>query len=137
MTTYQQAQDIMFGIFKSAWDTTGLNAYYQEVREAIPQNENSWASVFLGGIDSRQSALSNHVGSRKFTRESTMLVQIFVHHGKGLQTVNNLVKILTDAFEGISTPGVFVRNTEVSSSKRDGSFIQTNLTINFSYDEIK
>jgi len=137
MTSYQQAQDIMFGIFKTAWDSTGLNAYYQEVREPIPQNENSWASVFLGGIDSRQSALSNDLGNRKFTRFSTLIIQIFVHHGKGLQTVNNLVKLITDAFEGISATGVFVRNTEVSSSKRDGSFIQTNLTINFSYDEIK
>lgn len=137
MTTYQEAQDVMFGIFKAAWDTTGYEAYYQEVREQRTTTQSPWASVFIGGVDSRQSTLSNYIVNRTFTRNSTLIIQIFAHSGKGLQTVNNLCKLITDAFEGVSTAGVFVRNTEVSSSKRDGSFVQTNITINFTYDEIK
>lgn len=137
MTTYQEAQDEMFGLFKAAWDTTGLEAHYQEVREQKTITQNSWACVFLGSVDSRQSALSSDEGNRKFTRECNLLIQLFTHHGKGLQTINTLCKLVTDAFEGVPTQKVFVRNTQVSSSRRDGSFVQTNITINFTYDEIK
>ena len=137
MTTFQEAQDIMFGRFKSVWDPTTYEAFYQQVREQKPDNQSPWAYVTLGSVDSRQSSLSGASGSRVFTRNSYMTIQLFVHSGKGLQLVNTLCKLLTDAFEGYSSGGVWIRNTEVSSSMRDGSFVQTNITINFTYDEVK
>jgi len=136
--TYQQARDEIFDLFKAAWDTTGYPAHYEEVKKQRSQNEEPWSVVTLNHASGFQATLSGADGSRTFARLGFLTVQIFTPNGKGLQDAYDLAKVVSDAFEGISTPGgVWFRNVRLNEVGRDGEFFQLNVIVEFRYDEVK
>lgn len=136
--TYTEAYDQILDLFKTAWDTTGFKAFYEDLRDQRDASESPYVTVFSGGVVSSQSTLYGSVGNRRFKRDSFITILLFTPSGKGLQQRNNLVKVITDAFEGVSIAnGVWVRNIRIDGPVRDGKFSQTNITVEFTYDEIK
>lgn len=136
--TYREAKDEILAIFKAAWDPTGWPVHYQDVRKQRSSDENPWAVVTLNHSAGFQDTLSGVIGSRTFTRLGFLTTQIFVPVGKGLQEAYDLAKIVSDAFEGASTPGgVWFRDVRLNEVGRDGEFFQLNVVADFRYDEIK
>lgn len=136
--TYAEARDEIFAVFKTAWDTTGYPAHYQDVRKRRSRDEEPWAVVTLNHSSGFQATLSGASGSRTFARLGFVTVQIFTPSGKGLQESYDLCKVVSDAFEGVSTPGgVWFRNVRLNEVGRDGEFHQLNVIAEFRYDEIK
>lgn len=136
--THQQARDEMFDVFKAAWDTTGYPVHFEDVRKQRSKDEEPWAVVTLQHASGFQSTLSGAEGTRTFARLGFITVQIFTPNGKGLQEAYDLAKVVSDAFEGISTPGgVWFRNVRLNEVGRDGEFFQLNVVIEFRYDEVK
>lgn len=138
--TYQQAKDEMFDVFKAAWDTTKYadRVHYEDVYKPRGKNDDPWATVTLQHASGYQSTLSGAIGSRTFTRTGFITVQVFTPTGKGLQEAYELARVVSDAFEGTSTPGgVWFRNVRLNEVGRDGEFFQLNVVIEFRYDEIK
>lgn len=136
--THQQARDEMFDVLKAAWDTTTYDIFWEDVRKQRGKNEKPWATVTLQHASGFQSTLSGAVGSRTFTRLGFITVQIFTPNGKGLQDAYDLAKVVSDAFEGTSTPGgVWFRNVRLNEVGRDGEFFQLNVIVEFRYDEVK
>lgn len=136
--TYQQARDEIFALFKTAWDTTGYSVHYQDVRRQRDTDNEPWAVVTLQHSSGFQATLSGVSGSRTFARLGFITVQIFTPSGKGLQESYDLCKVVSDAFEGATTPGgVWFRNVRLNEVGRDGEFYQLNVIAEFRYDEIK
>jgi hypothetical protein len=136
--TYQQARDEIFEVFKQAWDTTGYEVHYEDVRKQRSKDEEPWAVVTLKHAAGFQSTLSGSVGNKTFTRLGFVTIQIFTPNGKGLQEAYDLAKVVSDAFEGVSTSGgVWFRNVRLNEIGRDGEFFQLNVVVEFRYDEIK
>lgn len=136
--TYQQARDEMFSVFKTAWDATGYPVHYEDVYKPRSKDEKPWATVTLKHASGFQSTLSGVTGSKTFTRLGFITTQIFVPTGKGLQEAYDLAKVISDAFEGTSTPGgVWFSNVTLNEVGREGEFFQLNVVIEFRYDEIK
>lgn len=136
--TFEQATDEMLDIFKTAWDTTGYEAFYEDVKKQRNTNDDPWATVTLRHAAGFQATLSGATGSKTFRRLGLITFQIFTPIGKGLQDSYALAKVLTDAYEGSSTPGgVWFRDVRMNEIGRDGKFFQTNVLVDFQYDEIK
>lgn len=136
--TYQQAKDEMFAIFKTAWDTTGYPVHYQDVKTERADTEEPWSAIFIQHTAGAQTTLSGAVGTRTFSRVGILTVQIFTPVGNGLQDSYDLAKVVSDAFEGTSSPGgVWFRNVRLNEVGRDGEFFQLNVIVEFNYDEIK
>jgi len=136
--TYQEARDEIFALFKTAWDTTGYPAHYQDVRKQRAKDDDPWAVVTLQHSAGFQATLSGAQGARTFARLGFVTVQIFTPNGKGLQEAYDLSKVVSDAFEGASTPGgVWFRNVRLNEVGRDGKFHQINVVAEFRYDEVK
>jgi hypothetical protein len=136
--TYKVARREILARFKAAWDTTTFQAFYDDVKKQRSKDEDPWAVITYRHAGGRQTTLSGAVGTRTFTRTGTLTVQIFTPSGKGLQEAYELAKVVSDAFEGTSTPGgAWFRNVRLNEVGRDGEFFQLNVIVEFLYDEVK
>lgn len=136
--TPSQARDEIFAVLKAAWDPTGYIMHWQDVRAQRDTDQDPFAAAFIQHADGFQSTLVGSVGSREFTRLGFVTVQIFTPAGQGLQETYELAKVVSDAFEGISTPGgVWFRNVRLNEVGQDGEFYQLNVIANFRYTETR
>lgn len=136
--TYGEAVDEITTIFKTAWDTTGHKAFYESVKLSRNSNSDPWAVVTLRHAAGFQATLANNEGARTYRRQGDLTIQIFIKIGKGLQEFYNLAKVVSDAYEGSTSPGgVWFRNIRINEVGRDGEFHHNNVKLDFEYDEIK
>ena len=135
--THKEAVDDITLIFKTVWDTTGHEVFYESVRNQREDDNSSWASFSIRHASSTQRTLGGQ-GNRIFTRTGFVIVSIFFQVGKGLSEGYALAKVVTDVYEGICSPnGVQFRDIRLQEIGRDGQFFQINVLIDFEYDEIK
>lgn len=135
--TFEVAMDEILGVFKTAWDTTGFVALYENIAEAIPTTQVSWARATLRNSTGRQATLSGANAAQRYRREGFLTVQIFIPIGEGLPQAYSLSKVVTDAFQGTTTASeVWFRNIRVNEIGPDGEWFQTNVIIDFTYDEV-
>ncbi len=142
-STRKAAITEILGLFRTAWLGAGQSdnrVKYDNVgKTTVPPTGNTpWARVRLRHTTSGQASLSGQSGTRIFTRNGILTVQIFVPPGKGLAEATDLPKIIQDSYEGVETSnGVWFRDVVVNEIGSDGDFYQTNVVALFEYDEIK
>lgn len=134
--TYKQAVDEILSILKAAWDPTGHKMFYENTRDQRETDMSPWATVIVRHAAGQQDTLGG-VGNRQFLRSGIVLVTINIPSTSGLSEAYNLAKVVTDAFEGSSSSGVWFRNVRINELGREGSFFQTNVVIEFEYYETK
>lgn len=134
--TYEEAYDAMLALMKTAWDPTGHQLFYENVEQKRDDDESPYARIDVTHAGGFQATLGG-TGARSFRRTGVVTVRIYSQAGKGLQGSLQLAKVAADAYEGQSTGGIWFRNIRVNEIGRDGSFYQTNVVVEFEYDEIK
>ena len=135
--TYEQANDDMLTLLKTAWDPTGYTMHWEGVRDQRDTDMSPWATVVVRHATGQQDTLGG-VGSRQFLRLGTMVVTINTPSSSGLSEGYNLAKVVADAYEGISSPnGVWFRNVRINELGREGTFFQINVVVDFEYYETK
>lgn len=136
--TYTQARDEILTLLKAAWDPTTYPMIYDDLKGSVPTTSTPWARATLKHFTGNQSTLANDVGNRRFSRSGNLTVQIFTESGKGLSLSDTLAKIVTDAFEGQTSPsGIWFRNVRYNEAVADGNWYQVNVIVDFEYDELK
>ncbi len=137
--TFDQANNEILALFKTAWDTTGFIALYENLEGAKPITQVAHAKVTVRYGKGGQVSLANGAGNKRFERNGILTVQIFIPNGQGLSQGYTLGKTVTDAFEGKSTsPGnVWFRNVHLKPIGPDGEWYQLNAIVEFLYDEVK
>ena len=140
--TYQQATNEILTALKDAWDADGDSSsypirYWDTADAASPATP--WARATVRLQDGAQATLSSDTGARRFRRFGLVTVQIFTEWGKNTTLKYTLTKIVSEAFEGVTTsPGrVIFRNVRVNEVGQDGQWFQTNVLADFEYDEIR
>jgi hypothetical protein len=132
-----EAVDEILDILNTAWITTGFKIFYENTRDERDTDDSPWAVAILRHVSGDQSTLGGD-GNRNFTNQGILIVQIYTPTAKGLQESYRLASVVKDAFDGVSSPsGVWFRNARINEAGKDGQFTQTNVLINFRYDEIK
>ena len=135
--TFAQANDDILALLKAAWDPTGHEMFYEDIREQRETDQTPWAQVVVRHAAGQQDTLGG-IGNRSFLRLGVVIVTINTPSGSGLSTAYALAKVVADAYEGVSSPnGVWFRNVRINELGRDGTFFQTNVLIDFEYTEIK
>lgn len=135
--TYAQANDEILILLKSAWDPTTHQLFYSNVRDEKEIDQSPWASVVVRHAAGQQDSLGGR-GNRLFLRLGIMIVTINTPSASGLSDAYALAKVVSDAYEGVSSPnGVWFRNVRINELGRDGSFFQTNVIVDFEYTETK
>lgn len=135
--TFEAAWGEMLTLFKAEWDATTHPVFYESVEKDKIDATNPYIIPILRHADGRQATLGG-TGVRRFVRNGLLLFRLFTPVGNGLQESYQLAKVVVDAFEGKSSPGgVWFRNTRINEIGRDGSHYETQIMVEFEYDEIK
>jgi len=132
--TYTAARDEILTLFKTAWDAQGTvpPVLYWD-RATQPPTSGDWARITLRHTSGGNAAISN----RFFVREGLVTVQLFTNFGEGLSSADLMSKVVSDAFQGQQTAGgVWFRNVRVNEIGQDGEWFQTNVLIDFEYNEV-
>lgn len=136
--TFEQANDEILALFKTAWDTTDYKVSYTNVTPSFPDDPEPWARPKMKHHAGGQGSITGGLGSRRYERLGLLTVQIFVPKGEGLSEAYSLGKVIADAYEGQSTAGgAWFRNIRPSEAGDEGDFEQLNMLIDFTYDEVK
>ena len=140
--TFDEANDAILDLFKTAWDTTGHPVTYENVKptKPFPPTTNiPWARVMVRHTGGRQGSLTGGLSITRWNRNGLFTAQIFTPNGDGLSLGYSLCKIVTDAFEGVATVStrVWCRNVRINEIGPDGEWFQFNVIAEFTYDEVK
>lgn len=138
--TFAEARDEMLAQVYDAWIAANPTypMLFDDRMGSKPPSETPWARTTVRHNRGDQETLANAIGTRLFSRDGLITVQIFTPIGAGLQLSDTLAKVIADALEGQATPsGVWFRNVRLREVGPDGSFYQTNVIGEFVYDEAK
>lgn len=135
---HEQAVDEILDMFRVAWQTTGHQAFYEQVREDRNSAITPWAEVFIRHSGGFQGSIGEK-GHRKFVRIGFIRVTIQTPAVFGLSSRYQLAKVVADAYEGKSSAsgGVWFRNVRINEGERDGMFYGLNVIVDFQYHETK
>lgn len=149
--TVEQAVDAILTRFNDTWEgdaeSTGIPVAWPDAKFQVPTGQDAdddplpWARVAInhnpgaGG----QATLSGDTGQRRYRRFGVVTVQIFTPFGGGQLKAHRLVRVAMSAFEGVdlAPSGVIFRNARFTEVGQDGAWLQTNVTADFEYDEVR
>jgi len=135
--TFTQAVDDINSMMKVAWDTTGYDLHWDNVRDQRNTSDDPWAVFIIRHATGRQDNLGG-IGNRNFVRTGTAIASIFTPTGNGLSESYALAKVVADAYEGmVSDNGVWFRNVRMQEVGRESQFYHNNMLIEFEYNETK
>jgi len=137
MTSKNEAKEAMYLQFQTAWNTTGFPSTFEN-DEFTPPDNSPWARLSVRHTASTQDTLGK-VGNRKFARLGSTFIQIYTEPNTGTKQSDALVKLIKDAFEGVSLAGTTVRFNDVIDRETgsDGKWYQVVVEAMFEYDETK
>ena len=144
-----QARDEIFGLLRREWEAESFkhtpDRKVPEVRwpgvekKELPSTDAVWIRVSLQHTSSGPGALGKFAGKRLFTRTGLLVVQVFtpLSADPGGDMNCRLSRVVQAAFEGDATEGgVWFRNATIREIGASDSWLQTNVTVSFTYDEL-
>lgn len=138
--TREQARDQISQTLVTVWpvDTDTGALFFDDLPGATPAADKVWARLTIRHNEGGQATLTDQSAKKRYRRTGVVTVQLFTPNGGGLSKADKYVKIILDAFEGkTSSGGVWFRNGRAREVGADGEFFQTNVLIDFEYDELK
>jgi hypothetical protein len=134
--TFAEAQNEVLDLFKAAWDTTTLEAFYEDLPADRLETNESFVHVMFRISGGDLAAFGN--GTRIYERGGSLVCDLYTPVGKPLSDMLGLAKVIADAFEGKHTPGgVWFRSIDIQNYGKDGLFYITNMTVRFKFHEVK
>lgn len=140
ISTLVEARDKVMLHFTTAWNAQTPPIpllIYDDRHRDLPDNA-PYARITMRHNVMDQRTLGN-IGNRRFRRFGIITVQIFTLSNQGLATADVFAKVALDAFEGSNTAPdeIHFRNARINEVGEDGPWFQTNVLVDFDYDEIK
>lgn len=132
-----EARDVIFGIFKTIWDTTGFEAIYPDKTGYLPTGEMPWARATIQHATGKQSSLSGSSGTKRFTETGIVTIQVFTPVGDGSTASYQLATLVRDAYRDALGPIVWFRDVQIHEVGISGASFQNNVLATFSYDEVR
>lgn len=141
MTTIAEARQAVYDRFEALWIFSGSARtpfVFANEPSKLDSGSVSWARVSVretgGGLDALGAP-----GARKYRRAASTFVQIYTEAGSGgEQAASDLSHEARTIFEGESFSGLDFNDGQVREiANDDGRWKQTNVEIEFFYDEVK
>lgn len=138
MTTRTQARDELLGLVSTAMTGEDQVTIIWDNKDGDkPGAQNSWMRVTLRHREGAQSSLGAEDRRRRFRNDGMLIVQVFCPTGPGLSESDRLSMKLLEQFRSRRTAsGVLLRKAKASEIGPDGGWHQTNVSVEFEYDEI-
>lgn len=147
--TEPQAIDEMMGILNTAWladaNTLALPLLWEDVHSKPPSGSDAngqalpWGKGFIRHAAGGTVSLTGETGKRRYRRTGTIVVQIFSPAEEGRARNRLIAPVARDAYEAAQTTvlGIEYRNAHIEDLGEDGTWYQSNVLVDFEYDEVK
>ena len=154
MTAYciEEATDGLFSTFKQTWDDPELGwrsipglteephvryTNLGEENEKDVSTDKPW--LWISVMHSEPENVTFGMGRPVYEARGVVFIQVFTPLGKGLTLDRRIVKVVKRAYQGRRGPGEFCgiifRGVRPRELGNEGRWHQTNVTVNFEYDE--
>jgi Bacteriophage related domain of unknown function len=134
--SYTDARDQIFAIINAAWADNGPVQWPDMVNPDIPP-AGSWIRVTLRHQTGEQVSLSDASAKKRWSRVGTVWIQVFTLPGDGGELNYQLSHTMATAFEGVATSGgIWFRNVRLNEIGPSNGYTQSNVLVEFEYDEI-
>lgn len=137
MTTLQAANEAMAQLFVDTWTPTGYPFTLENESFNVP-DAGPWARL-TSRVTARTQETLGRAGNRRFQTLGSLFVQIFDDVDRGTRRSKQLAQTVIEGFEGVSLTGTTVRFYDVIPREigPEGRWFQTNVEINFEFDETR
>lgn len=123
-----------FGNLVIMWDDSANDPPIPDPQVVTPL---PWARVNVKHTTGRQTAIGKSGVKGRYTRGGFLIIQLFTPGNKGLVSSDAIITMILAAFEGKTTSGGLVfRNGRFQEVGQDGPWHQTNIFVDFEYDDI-
>lgn len=144
ITKMSDADREMAELFRQAWEVTnGYKCDWPNHKSPDHQEDEIWARWALDYLTGFQTTMAS-TGSRKFTKEGLIYINVFTPLGEGLVNARDASQIAIDAYEGKRTPSdVWFREVRIDSeghgrgSGKDKSWWTTTVVARFTYEYLR
>jgi len=133
----QDAVREMLSIFKAVWDDQGYTAIYTDVAGSKPTVQEPWARATVKHALGAQASLSDTNGQKIYTEAGTIFIQVFAPQGAGQVSSRSLAHLIQVAYCQNGGGLVWYRNQRLKEIGSDGAFDNTNVLIDFTYDDLR
>jgi hypothetical protein len=145
-TDLNNAYDEILGAFRTAWEAnagafnggTPPEVRYDGVGDSgPPASADPWARIQIRHVAGEQATLQGSGNKRRFRRAGIITVQVFYPLKRAaLSNSRSLAEVARGAYEGKATAShIWFRNVRIQEIGPDGSWYQTNVLVDFEYDE--
>jgi hypothetical protein len=145
MTTYIDAINDMWHIFKTAWDskTTAVVGYvpvvfYPGMIESKPDASKFWVRISQRTIMEGQTTLTDSENKKTYTSEGLIFIQLFCPktNSSNFQLGRRLAEIARNAYRGnVSHENIIFRNGRIQEFPNEESYFYFRIVIEYEYDE--
>jgi hypothetical protein len=136
-----EARDALYTPFLQAWAASAYSTVPVHYPDAIEEGNDaseSYVRVHITHTNERQKTLGE-TGQRRYRLYGLINFQVFTPLNTGQIDADLMTTIIKNAYRGKntgSTDAITFRGTRVTEVGRDGGRLQTNVTVDFDYDEI-
>lgn len=135
MTELSAARETLYEAFKDAW--VAQSAPYFFDNEVATPDAAGWLRLVVRHRSGEQETLGP-IGSRKFERVGSVIVQVFTPLDEGTSVSDTLVDLVREVFEGKTLSGIrFAGVTTREIGPTVDKWYQVNVDAPFNYDETK
>lgn len=136
MVTEVDARRAIYDRMDANWDTT-LAVFHKEGQGRFdPPVRANWVRLSVRHNDSEQESLGPP-GSRKYRRIGQIVLQLFAPVDDGLEPLDTMVRQGRTIFEGVRFSEIRTFDAVATEIGSDGDYFQTNLDVDFDYEEQK
>ncbi len=137
MTTPSEARQAILQRFKTEWETLGdPSEFVFDSQSFTPGEKLPFVFLLVRNQISQQISLGSK-NNRRFRRSGVIIAQVFTESGSGNKLSDTLSRNIVNIFEGVRFNGVCCEAASLREGVPDGVWYQSNVEIDFTYDEIK
>lgn len=134
MATINDVRKILYNALINSW-TENIPIYTDNQRFSVP--DTAWVRISVRNRVSNQETLGP-VNLRKFLRQGSVFVQIFVPINEGLAEGDRLARIVRNIFEGTrQSSALWINSSDIREIGPDGDHYQILVESFFTYEETK
>jgi len=135
MADLKDSRKLIYDKFIADWNDETIYDFDNEEFD-MPEASISWVRLVVRNKVGNQETLGK-IGSRKFLRDATVMIQVFTELDTGASEGDRLAVKARDIFEGIRLNGLWFFASDIQEIGSDGTFYQHNVECTFNYEQTK
>lgn len=133
--TIDEAINTMIAVFRECWEPTGFLVKFPDSNFTAPTDQ-PYAVVSYQFSNNGKVSLSDHIGRRIYARSGTFYIQIFTPTNDAVKNGCELSQNVINTFENAHNDNLRFDNIYPVRVGQDGNFYQTNVLVNFYFEDI-